>query len=66
MTDIVNNIGGVELEEQESFHAAFLNKTPQQVENWIDMNVVDLNSAKDVLKKLARVIVILAKREREG
>lgn len=36
--------------------------SPNQVEVWIDANIVDLNSAKDALKTLAIAISVLAKR----
>lgn len=66
MTDIINNISGVELDNQNAWHDTILNATPQQVENYIQNNVTDLDSAKAVLTKLAKIIVILVKREKNN
>jgi CRISPR/Cas system-associated protein Cas7 (RAMP superfamily) len=35
-----------------------LNATPQQIENYIDTNVTDLASAKEVLKLIAKVAIL--------
>lgn len=37
--------------------------TPQQIDAYIDANVTDLASAKEVMSRLAQVISILARRE---
>lgn len=39
-----------------------LTATPTQIENYIDNNVNDLASAKEVLKKMAIIIALLARR----
>lgn len=36
-------------------------KTPQQAADWVEDNVTDLASAKQVLKAFAKVIVVLSK-----
>ena len=36
-------------------------KTPAQIDSYIDTNVTDLASAKEVLKKLARLVFRLAR-----
>lgn len=36
--------------------------TPTQIDNWIDNNVTDLNSAKVALKKITRAVLFLYKR----
>ncbi len=36
--------------------------TAQQVDNYIDSNVIDLASAKEVLKKLAKILVYIIKK----
>jgi len=63
MTTLNKTIAGEELEQQDTWADTFLSKTPQEVDDWIATNVNDLASAKNVLRKLARVVVILAKRE---
>lgn len=40
--------------------AALLSATPEQVTDYINQNVNDLNSAKDVMARLARVVSVLA------
>ena len=40
---------------------ALRNRTPAQVDAWIDNNVTDLASARTVLKLLARVVALLAR-----
>lgn len=65
MTDVTNNISGVELDNQNAWHDAILDATPQQVENYIQNNVTDLDSAKSVLTKLAKIVVILVQREKD-
>jgi hypothetical protein len=40
---------------------ALRTRTPAQVDSWIDANVVDLASARAVLKILARVLALLAR-----
>ena len=42
---------------------AIVNSTPAQIETYIENNVTDLDSAKEVLTKLAKVVAILARRE---
>lgn len=37
------------------------NATPAQIDNYIDNNVTDLESAKDVLKLLAKFVILNAK-----
>ena len=34
---------------------------PQQIEQWVDRNVTDLDSAKTVLKTLAKAVALLSK-----
>jgi len=38
-----------------------LTKTPAEIDAWIDSNVTDLSSAKDVLIKLTQIVSILTK-----
>lgn len=40
----------------------FRDATPQQLEDFVNANVTDLASAKNVLKKIARVLQILVRR----
>jgi hypothetical protein len=40
---------------------ALRTRTPAQVDSWIDANVTDLASAREVLKILARVLALLAR-----
>ena len=37
---------------------AVLNATPQQIDNYIDNNVTDLASAREVLKLIAKVAIL--------
>lgn len=39
-----------------------LKATPTQIENYIENNVTDLASAKEVMKKMAVVLALLARR----
>jgi hypothetical protein len=41
--------------------SVFMNKTPQQVEDWINTNVTDLASAKTALIYLAKALLYMAK-----
>jgi len=52
------------VEAREKYKLSVLaGKTPEQVDAYIDKNVVDLKSMKEFLKKLSKVVIILAKSE---
>ena len=40
----------------------FLNRTPAQVDNWIDLTAVDLVGVRIVLKLMARILMHVARR----
>jgi len=42
---------------------ALLTRSPDQVASWIDTNVTDLASAKNVLTRLTQIVAVLARRE---
>lgn len=42
---------------------ALVTKRPAQIEAWVDANITDLASAKELLKQLTLAVSILAKRE---
>lgn len=48
---------------QDAFVANFVAMTPAQVEAYISANVTSLATAKDVISKLAKMVLILARRE---
>lgn len=50
------NIDRTEVRRQ---NAAFLNKSPAEVGQWVEANVNDLASAKDLLKRLAMAVTWL-------
>ena len=50
--------------EQKAVRDPLLRMTPNQAAQWIEANVNNLATAKDVLKRLAKVCIILARRER--
>ena len=41
----------------------FISKTPTEVNSYINDNVTDLQSAKAVIKMLARIVLVIARRE---
>ena len=45
--------------EDDNTLAAIRNMTPADVDNWIDANVTDLASAKELQKRMARAILYL-------
>ena len=47
----------------DSFVDTFINMTPAQVENYIETNVTNLDSSKNVLKKMGKMLLLLARRE---
>jgi hypothetical protein len=47
----------------DAFVQNFINSTPTQVMDYIDVNVTDLASAKTVLKKMALMLLLLARKE---
>lgn len=47
----------------DGFVQTFVGMTPAAVDTYIDNNVVDLPSAIDVLKKMARMLLLLARKE---
>ena len=48
-------------EEEFTLKDTLLSKTPNQAEQWVENNVNDFASAKTLLKKMAKIIVVLAK-----
>jgi hypothetical protein len=46
----------------DSFVQNFINMTPQQVLDYMDANITDLASAKTVLKKMALMLLLLARK----
>jgi hypothetical protein len=47
----------------DTFVGTFIGFTPAQVENYVETNVTDLAGAKNVLKKLGKLVLLLARRE---
>jgi pantothenate synthetase len=47
----------------DAFVQNFINSTPTQVVDYIDANVTDLASAKNVLKKMSLMLLLLARKE---
>ena len=47
----------------DAFVQNFIKSTPAEVTGYIDTNVTDLASAKTVLKKMALMLLLLARRE---
>ncbi len=47
--------------KSDALFASLTSKTPAQVGDWIDANVTDLASAKQVLTILAKALLVLAK-----
>ena len=47
----------------DAFVQNFINSTPTQVVDYIDTNVTDLASAKNVLKKMSLMLLLLARKE---
>lgn len=47
----------------DAFVASFVEMTPAEVDAYIDANVTNLASAKNVIGKLAMMVLVLAKRE---
>ncbi len=52
---------------KEAFKLSFLaGVTHENLDNWIDNNVTDFQSAKEALRKLAHVVLMLAKYTKLG
>lgn len=47
----------------DSFVGTFIAMSPAQIEGYIDANVTDLASARNVMKKMAKMVLLLARRE---
>jgi len=60
MTDIINNFTPKEKERDRALKDNFLALTPSQAEQYVEDNVTDLASAKQVMKKMAKIINSLA------
>ena len=49
--------------KQDNFVNNFISMSPTQVNTYVDNNVTDLNSAKNVINKLALMVLLLARAE---
>ena len=62
MTDLTNRQDPIDREKDEGRRAlridAILNASPRQIDNYIDSNVTDLASAKEVLKLIAKIAIL--------
>ena len=61
MTSLNNVIPTDERDAQVARSDVFFNASMAQIDTYIENNVTDLASAKDVLKKLAKLVSILSK-----
>lgn len=62
MTEATGSKSTEEKERRNVLADTILNMTPNEAAQWVEDNVDDLPSAKDLLKRMAKVIVFLAKR----
>lgn len=49
--------------ELDPFVATFIAMTPAEIETYIDANVTDLASARELFKKIGKMLLLLARRE---
>ena len=61
MTQVDRRVSQDTRDKQVAKADVFFNATMAQIDTYIENNVTDLASAKDVLKKLAKLVSILSK-----